>query len=82
MRKYFFNFVFIIFLFSCINRNNEKTVVLFTANELDIINKIIRTINQESQQPPPKVVTCREAPKRGRLVISGLRPAARPLPDT
>jgi hypothetical protein len=36
-------------LVSCVNKSNEKAIVSFTSNELNIINEIIETINQENR---------------------------------
>jgi hypothetical protein len=49
MKKCILKFILIILLFSCVHKTNEKMVVLFTSDELDIINKIIMTINHENK---------------------------------
>jgi hypothetical protein len=49
MEKYIFSFVLIILTVSCVHKTNETVVVSFTSGELDIINQIIKTINQENQ---------------------------------
>jgi hypothetical protein len=49
MRKIIVSFCFILFLVSCVNKTNEKTVVSFTSDELDIVNLFIKTIDQENK---------------------------------
>jgi hypothetical protein len=49
MEKYILNFLIMALLASCLNKSNEKETVSFTSDELDIINKIIKTINQENK---------------------------------
>jgi hypothetical protein len=57
--------------------NRDEPLEFIPINDIDT-----DILEKNSQQPPPKVVACREAPKRGHLVIRGLHPAARRLPDT
>jgi hypothetical protein len=47
MRKFIF-IIFILFV-SCVNKTNERTVVSFSSNEIDVINVIIKTLNQENK---------------------------------
>jgi hypothetical protein len=49
MKKYILSFVFMALLVSCTDKSNEKETVLFTSDELNIINGIIKTINQENK---------------------------------
>jgi hypothetical protein len=49
MGKYILSFIFMVLLASCVHKTNEKTIVSFTSDELNIINEIIETINQENK---------------------------------
>jgi hypothetical protein len=49
MGKYILGFVFMMLLVSCVNKPNEKAIVSFTSDELNIINEIIETLNQENK---------------------------------
>jgi hypothetical protein len=49
MKHYVFNIVFLILLVSCVSKPNERAVVSLSTNELDIINHIMETINQENK---------------------------------
>jgi hypothetical protein len=45
MKKYTLIFGLIISLISCVNKTNEKAIVSFSSDELNIINQIMKTIN-------------------------------------
>jgi hypothetical protein len=49
MGKNILGFVFMALLVSCVNKTNERTIVSFTSDELNIINEIIETLNQENK---------------------------------
>jgi hypothetical protein len=49
MKKYILTLSSIILLISCANKTNEKIIVSFLSNELDIINQIIKTKNLENK---------------------------------